>query len=191
MDERWLPVPGYEGAYEVSDFGRVRSLPRKVKRGSHVTSVAASVLTTTPDRHGYLHVRLSLQGRTRTVKAHRLVLLAFVGQPPAGCGGLHDNGDPSDNRLVNLYWGSQTDNQNDTVRHGRHGMAKREQCPRRHPLVAPNLRAQFSARGHRSCRACHRAQSAIAYAKESGLPLPDLQELSDIKFAEIMNGAAA
>lgn len=121
--ERWLPVPGYEGLYEVSDLGRVRSLPRNTTRGK--------VLKQANDGGGYLFVGLSRNGRTSLRKVHHLVLEAFSGPRPEGMQGCHGPGGRSDNRATQIYWGTLSRNYGaDKVRDGtdsngeRNGRAK-------------------------------------------------------------------
>lgn len=115
--ERWLPVVGYEGRYEVSDLGRVRSL----LRGCHFLAPH------TKDRG---HLQVTLRGEKRHHSVHRLVLAAFVGPCPAGMMCRHLNGIPTDNRLENLRWGTAEENIADMRLHGttprgeRNGSAK-------------------------------------------------------------------
>jgi hypothetical protein len=113
---RWLPVPGYEGLYEVSDEGCVR------RQGRILKTLAAPT--------GHLSVTLSKQSRKRQVSVHRLVLTAFVGPPPGGMEARHyPDRDPANNRLENLSWATRLVNVWDRREHGtdntgeRHGMA--------------------------------------------------------------------
>jgi hypothetical protein len=120
MIEIWKAVPGFEGQYEVSDQGRVRSLNRVVLR-HHVdnrppTPVQYKGKLLSTQRKGCGHVKVNLgAGRHRLV--HRLVMLAFVGAPGAGQECLHGNGIPHDNRLTNLRWGTRVENKNDERKH--------------------------------------------------------------------------
>lgn len=78
-EERWLPVPGYEDAYEVSDRGRVRSLERRALcRGGATRRVTERILRPVP-RTGtrFSQVTLSCDGRRRRVYVHRLAAEAF------------------------------------------------------------------------------------------------------------------
>jgi len=106
MIEIWKPIPGYEGQYEVSDQGRIKSYRRR-KEGQILR----------PGRMTAGHLSVSL-GRRNSQCVHRLVLLAFVGPPPVCHECLHANGDPSDNRLVNLRWGTRSENIADAIKHG-------------------------------------------------------------------------
>jgi hypothetical protein len=105
--ERWKPVPGCEGAYEVSDLGRVRSLERRVEyRDGRGRRQRGRVLKLLPDGNGYL--RANLAGATRHV--HVLVLEAFDRPRPAGMEACHGPGGKTDNRLSNLRWATRSEN---------------------------------------------------------------------------------
>lgn len=69
-------------------------------------------------RSGHLFVGLVGKGRSRMVGVHTLVLEAFVGPRPEGLCCRHLNGDPADNRLANLAWGTYQENSDDAKRHG-------------------------------------------------------------------------
>jgi hypothetical protein len=111
--EVWKPVVGFEGRYEVSNRGRVKSLakpnpkgwmyPEKILRPGNVK--------------GYGQVTLRKDGVARQLKVHRLVLEAFVGPCPEGLLCRHLNDVPSDNDPGNLAWGTQQENADDRVRY--------------------------------------------------------------------------
>jgi hypothetical protein len=73
-------------------------------------------------RGGYLTVNVSRAGKKSARRIHRLVLEAFVGPCPEGHIGCHGDGDPTNNRLENLRWGTHQANADDTLRHGRRKM---------------------------------------------------------------------
>jgi hypothetical protein len=129
MKERWKPIPGYEGQYEVSDQGRVRSSTRLVMcegtvKGSYFSVKQGRMLKPGRMTAGHLSVAL---GRRNSQCVHKLVLMAFVGPAPAGCECLHANGNPADNRLVNLRWGTRSENNVDAILHQRRGKLTRAQ----------------------------------------------------------------
>ena len=119
--EVWAAVPGYERMYEVSSFGRVRSLDRDCphplwktqrRKGKFIAPGCSS-------KYGHLKVNLCKDGAQRSYHLHQLVLAAFVGPRPEGMEEVrHLNGNPGDNRLVNLAYGTRKDNADDARRHG-------------------------------------------------------------------------
>lgn len=159
-EERWLPVLGHDH-YEVSDHGRVRSLS-SMRHGHCPTCTCGEVLirrgkvlTPFPTKKGHLCVSLDRSERHRV---HILVLEAFVGPRPEGLLGLHRDGNPKNNHVDNLYWGTYSDNSRDAVRHGTHRMTRRTECKRGHPLDGVRLNVDGSVR-RRYCTICTKAQS--------------------------------
>ena len=159
-EEVWKPVPGYEGLYEVSNLGRVKSLPRKVrivrwgKEGQR--PVPEKILTTTTEDHrfGHLFLYLCREGKRKRWYVHTLVLTAFVGPRPDGMECLHGDGDPANNRVENLRWGTSSENTLDSVRHGTHANARKTHCKRGHEFTPENT--YVSTNGGRRCRPCRR-----------------------------------
>ena len=166
MLEEWRPVLGYEGLYEVSDAGRVRSLSREVRSGRGVRVVEGRVLHPTPGALGRLSVSLS-NGRAVVRLVHHLVLEAFVGPRPDGAECCHGDGDASNNRLSNLRWDTHRANVLDAVAHGTHWNVSKSICKRGHPLEEPNLKPAQAAKGGRSCLVCSRE---YAHARSQGRP---------------------
>jgi len=118
MSERWLPIPGFEEAYEVSDLGRVRSIDRTVKTSKGERCYRGKSLSPGKSgEYGHLTVVLGRSGGSHFV--HNLVLRAFVGPPGEDQESRHLNCDGSDNRLVNLCWGSKSENGKDVTRNSR------------------------------------------------------------------------
>jgi hypothetical protein len=118
--ETWKPVVGFEGLYEVSDRGRVRSLdrvyPQLSRKGKgHKHTHKGRILRPAPASHGYLTVVLG-RGNTRTV--HSLVAEAFIGPCPEGQEILHKDQTRLNSRLSNLRYGTRTENILDAVRSG-------------------------------------------------------------------------
>lgn len=185
--EQWRPIPGYEGHYEVSDHGRVRSLNRTVHRSDgRLRRINGRVLSPYRDKSGHLYVALSVNRVQRTHLVHRLVLLAFVGACPDGMEACHWNDNPEDNRLDNLRWAPRRDNNLDRVRNGIHHMAKKTHCKRGHEFTPENIR--FEHRGNSTVRRCiqcekersrRRQEKARAYRAEH--PLPPREEVTHCK----------
>jgi hypothetical protein len=106
MEEIWKPIPGYEGLYEVSSHGRVRTFRRKAN-GRLLKPGKAS--------HGYFTVAL---GRGKSCTLHSLVTAAFLGPKPVGYEVLHIDGSRTNNCVSNLRYGTRRDNILDAVAHG-------------------------------------------------------------------------
>lgn len=110
--EEWRDVPGFEGRYQVSDLGRVRSLPNRVRLVVHSGTVCTRLSPgrlLRPGRTKSGHVTVAIgKGNSRLV--HQLVLEAFVGPCPEGHEVLHGNHTPADNRLLNLRYGTRGEN---------------------------------------------------------------------------------
>src|SRR5262245_15574121 len=105
--ERWLPVPGWEALYEVSDLGQVRSMDRiTVRSDGKAQPFRGRVLRLLTRSLVYKAVFLHDRERIEQRSVHHLVLEAFVGPRPSGMEARHLNDDPSDNRLVNLAYGT-------------------------------------------------------------------------------------
>lgn len=109
--EIWKDIPGYEGRYQVSNAGNVRSLAHRVRlvaHGKETTRLSPGrILKPGPQQSGHLSVAIG-KGNSRQV--HQLVLEAFVGPCPEGCEVLHLNHNPADNRLENLRYGTRSEN---------------------------------------------------------------------------------
>lgn len=112
--ETWRSVSGFPG-YEVSDHGRVKSLPRRNLQGA---MRRGRILKTDVNWAGYHLVKLALSGVKHARLVHRLVLEAFKGECPEGFQTRHLNGNRSDNTLENLEWGTIQENRVDQKRHG-------------------------------------------------------------------------
>lgn len=113
MAETWKPVPGYEGFYEASDLGRVRSVERRVNtaRGSRLK--VERILTPIKNKKtGYYCVCLAKDGEKKTTLVYVIIANTFLGNRPDGMQINHKNEDKSDNRLCNLEWMSPRDNTN-------------------------------------------------------------------------------
>ncbi len=111
-DEEWRPVAGYEGLYEVSSLGRVRTI------GGGKARTHGRILRATSGTTGYLRVALSAANVQRTRKVHRLVAEAFHGPIPLGAYVLHRDGNPANNMASNLYFGDARQNLQDAIAHG-------------------------------------------------------------------------
>lgn len=155
--EEWRPVDGWEGHYEVSSRGQIRSLPRRiVQRNGHPITVRGKILkpiVTSAD--GRSKVTMNGGGRTERQLVHRMVLTAFAGPCPDGLEACHNNGNPTDNRLRNLRWDTHSGNMQDMVRHGR-SRAAYTHCKHGHPF--DDINTYLHPQGFRQCRTCDRTR---------------------------------
>lgn len=118
MKEEWRPVKDFEGLYEVSSFGKVRSVVK--------SKILKPFFGGTPGKM-YPKVTLCNNGHQRDVKVHVLVLETFIGPRPPGYESRHLNGDRSDSSLTNLAWGTHAENNEDAMKHGMIRLGERHQ----------------------------------------------------------------
>lgn len=152
MSERteWRPVVGHEGLYEVSSTGQVRSVPRRGTRGKILKPQVRKQRDA-----GHLLLKVYRNGVQKTVTVHQLVAAAFLGPCPDGMQVRHLDGDPSNNAVSNLAYGTSSENRLDSVRHGTHNNARKITCKHGHPFDGHNGRS-------RTCSTC-RKRTANAY----------------------------
>jgi hypothetical protein len=117
MQEIWKAIPEYEGLYEISNLGRVKSLERYRIICNRKYLYPEKMLKQTDRGNGYLCVGLVKHGKTKLMSVHRLMLIAFVGDNP-DMFACHNNGIKNDNRLENLRWDTPKNNTFDRVKHG-------------------------------------------------------------------------
>lgn len=147
------PVPGYEGFYEVTTTGEVISLPRT--RGRAL--LPGRILQQIPHpRFGYMRVSLSREGVVSVRSVHSLVTEAFIGPRPLGHEVRHLDGNPANNRLSNLTYGTRAQNEADKRAHGTNYPANRDACSKGHKYNPANT-AVAKKDGSRVCRECARA----------------------------------
>lgn len=101
--EIWVSIPDYPN-YKVSTLGRIRG--------------PSGILNFKPQKHGYIHVNLYHNSIPRQFRLSRLLLKTFLPQNDTTLYACHQNGNRTDNRLSNLYWGTPAQNTADMARHG-------------------------------------------------------------------------
>lgn len=143
--EEWRPIPRLGDLYEASSHGRIRSLVSGAPQ-------LLSMWSTQSD--GYLKARVGGRAVSSGRFVHCLVLEAFVSPRPDGMVTRHLNGNPADNRVENLAWGTQAENMRDAVRHGTHYEMRRTHCPLGHAYDEKNTGNYTGS--NRTCRTCAR-----------------------------------
>lgn len=124
MSETWKPVVGFEGHYEVSDAGNIRRVS-----SSSRSKPTGKFLSPGRQKSGHLFVNFSVGNKQTLRRVHVVVLTAFKGPRPKGLVCRHLDGNPANNNVSNLEWGTPQQNSDDRKLHGRsnkgtrHGMA--------------------------------------------------------------------
>lgn len=157
--ESWLPIVGWERLYEVSDLGRVRSLPRKCSNGVRGGQVIGGCVY----NNGYTYVWLTRGPRRERAALHHLVLKAFAGPSRPGQEALHGPGGKSDNRWPeNLRWGTPAENQQDRFRDGTDSAGERNGKAKLTWVTVREIR-------RRAADGVTAAQLAIEYGEKYGI----------------------
>lgn len=130
MEEKeiWKDIVGYEGLYQISNFGNVKSLRRYIQtRDGVLAYLREKIIRPSKDKNGYyFYVKLSNNGKQVKFYIHRLVATAFLEKPEGKNYIDHINTDYLDNRAINLKWCTQKENQNNplTKKHMSHSSLK-------------------------------------------------------------------
>ena len=103
----WMDIPGYEGLYQASNYGEIKSLDRVIKRSNGKTIKWKGRILKQAISNGYKYVNL---GISNTQHVHVLVASAFLGKRPDGMDVCHNNGDKQDNRVENLRYATRSEN---------------------------------------------------------------------------------
>ena len=182
--EEWRSIPGYEGFYEASSHGRIKSLDRVIRGKTGTTRFhKGRILRLQTQRSGHAIVSLSRDGVVRQHSVHVLVLATFKGDGN-GLITRHLDGDPANNHIDNLVWGTYSENNYDKVKHGVHHLANKVTCIRGHLLQEPNLVRAVAKQGRRKCRACSRGHAMCHTRKDHSAET--MQMLSDWQYGRIM-----
>jgi hypothetical protein len=111
MEEVWKDIEGFEGLYEISSLGRIRTIPHNVDHGKRTRVVSKRILKIGVKSNGYQHIKIYKDTKQYTYYIHRLVAMAFLSNPNGWSDVNHKNGIKSDNRVENLEWCSRSANQ--------------------------------------------------------------------------------
>ena len=140
--EEWRAVVGFEGFYEVSNLGRVRSVVREVNyKNIKMRTMKSKIRSTNGRLKGYPAVNLSMHGTSKMRTVHIMVLEAFVGPRPSPAhDGCHSDGNPINNLLGNLKWGTKLENMADRAEHGKTARGERSGSAKLTPEIVRNIR---------------------------------------------------
>lgn len=127
-NEIWKSIKGYEGYYEISNLGRVKSVERRVIQGNHTRFVKECIKKIHKGAYGYPSVTLCIGCKSRTIPIHRLLARAFIPNPENKPFIDHINTDKTDYRLENLRWVTPKENANNalTIKHSRERVYTKE-----------------------------------------------------------------
>lgn len=110
-DEIWKDIKGYEGLYQVSNYGRIKALSKTVNRGKCHRSWKEHYLKYGVDNRGYYKTHLSKNGVNKTVKVHRIVAQTFINNQLNKKEVNHKDGNKQNNTVDNLEWVTKSENQ--------------------------------------------------------------------------------
>jgi hypothetical protein len=119
MEEIWKEIKGYEGYYQVSTFGRVRTMDRIIIQsfgGQNKKCLYKSkILKLFKEKIGYISTAISLNGKVKSFRVHRLVAETFIPNPQNKKTVNHINAIKSDNRVENLEWATYKENNDHSI----------------------------------------------------------------------------
>ena len=133
--EIWSDIEGYKGHYQISSFGNIRSVDRKIKKFNNIEKkitdfcIKGKLLKPKTRKDGYKIIYLSKDNNKKELYIHHLVAFAFIGKRPKDHHICHNDGNKSNNNLSNLRYGTRSDNANDTLLHGTCYFKKGENNP--------------------------------------------------------------
>ena len=157
--ERWLPVTGFEGVYEVSNLGRVRSLDRDVVYVSGGTRPwRGQILKPSLTSNGYPAIELCRNGTGKTTSVHSIVAASFLGPRPPDKQVAHRDGDKENPKLSNLRYATCTENQADKIPQGRTAHGERNGLAKLTSAAVITIRERLNA-----------GETGIAVAKDFGV----------------------
>lgn len=166
-EEEWREIPGYDGKYQASSLGRVKSVARvQVLSDGRVRPVKERILSTSKASKYQTLSLYTAPKKRNSPTLHSVIAAAFIGPRPEGMVVCHNDGDSTNNRVDNLRYDTQSANVRDAVKHGVHGEAKLTHCKRGHPFSGDNLVLDKTPRGPvRKCRECLKLHGRIHNAK--------------------------
>ena len=111
MTEIYKDIIGYIGLYQISNFGNIKSLPKKRFNGNHYINRSEIIIKALVSKRGYASVGLyDNDGNFKLIKIHKLVATAFIDNPNKKKYINHINGIKNDNKIENLEWCTESEN---------------------------------------------------------------------------------
>lgn len=127
MKEIWKDIKGYEGLYQVSNLGKVRSLDRKILfKNGHIQFFKGKILSLSKDKNGYIHIILHKDNKTKIFRVHRLVAETFIPNLENKPQVNHIDGNKENNCLSNLEYCTIKENHIHAYRTGLHNAPKKK-----------------------------------------------------------------
>lgn len=137
MEEVWKDIAGYEGLYQVSNYGNVRSVDRYTKTSNSVRFYKGRLMKQEQNRNGYMQVSLCKNGNYKCFLVHRLVAKAYISNPKKLPEVNHKDENKENNNVCNLEWVTRIENE-------MHGTKKERQSnTMKHPIVQYNLNGKY------------------------------------------------
>ena len=133
--EEWKDIPNYEGLYQASNLGRIKSLPKR--KGCGIGYTQKERVLKNASNGKYFFVVLTKDGKTKMCLVHRLVAQAFIPNPNNKIDVNHINGIKTDNRVENLEWNTRQENILHSFRNGleKHYTRKILQCDKQGNII--------------------------------------------------------
>ena len=171
MTVEWRDIEGYEGFYQISSDGLVKSMARDILIfNNRIRRLPDRILKPSKNSNGYLRVSLCREGEETRFFVHRLVAITFLSDSYfPGAHVLHGDGNHLNNTVGNLRWGTPAENSADMIEHGHHHGINQTECKRGHPFTPENTYLSKNEEGgtRRTCRICQ-------YLRRPRLSAPDL-----------------
>lgn len=125
-NEIWKDIPGYVGIYQVSNYGRIKSLSRLIyRKNGQISKTQGKILSPGIDKYGYYIVVLC-NGKKETKTVHRIVALAFINNPNNLPEIDHKDGNRKNNKVENLRWVTRKENANNPISKLRYSHAAKQ-----------------------------------------------------------------
>lgn len=118
MEEKWKDIINYEGYYQISNFGNIRSLDRKIRFNKGYSIKKGKMLNPILNKKGYYKVSLSKNQKEKRFFIHRLVAIHFIENPLSKEQVNHKDGNKKNNRADNLEWCTNLENQRHAIKNG-------------------------------------------------------------------------